>query len=1140
MGRRSNIESSQRKDATFVANAIAVGVAQNLRWPATSDPSVNFEYSTLMVKFLTDLLASDRSSGGGLHLIFLKALDKQEGMDCLIALFARYSEEAAHLTDIPEADRDAAARLRLIHAIGGLKVFLGVFDSLTSSKALLSPGHLLLLTQDPKSASFFDPHAFLVKLRARILPAVSEMWNSDFLGTSPPIIVRAVFRIILHIIDGQGESSDEVNAPPFTSGLASRAQVQPSQDHVNMLIDMGFPRAACEQALTRRNNNVQTAADYLMSHPEVVAAARTREAAQDTASNIGREGMLSGIIASSGGVPVASAPASDVEMNEVTTGALTPLPPTMEEEIHENPLNILVKGKDSLKKYSKIDLDNLRASAKATFISRALILARDHGELVFDIRDALKTIDFKTDSGSYDTSKGLNTILEDLDDLLQTPTNTAEKERGLAVRVRLVALIFSDTAFRRSADACYERAMAPVEALVKVYFEQDFQTTNRPKWLASIMLLAELVLVRSEMPQSLSGSATDPENGETAHNEAEVQTVLRGPAFNDQRQAFFELCVDVLRKGITDRAEFQSSMRLLLLLTRRHELACKFVEQGGLPALMSAYDQGRKDADSFQQYAIMILRHTIEDKGIIQGLVQKHVDGWLSRPRRSNDTGTYTRDLNADACRDTAIFVEITTERCNLIDGPVGNVIGKRLLSTKNTGKDMVEIEASVTEHSRGGFAEDKIIQDEDASTAVSMPMTPSVEKDMVMHFLLGETSNATTAVLKSTPLQSLEKAPLASNEASIPAETEGSPPTLSGETPSVIPAAAAIESQIPQALQDYSYSTFLLTCIGELVSSYMPCKLAFLSYGRRKPDVQIGLISSATKNSKSRSQFLSYVLRDLVPTGSLLPGSTIESKKRFALSAQAISILVALCSEDTKISSEHPEEPSLDLTDVRRSVLDAIARAFRDLAMISEPMSIKYGRISSLCSVCSRLLAPPIPVGSTPLGNRAQSELSVQMAKLMLEKNFAVIFTNALAEVDLNYPSVQNLINAILSPLEHLTKLITKIGRAVEKNDAAALEPTVHNTLLEEEASSEESVHMAEELEMEADSVSMTHEDADRPDETDADVYRNSALGMFDGELEHANPDEQYISGDDHDEEMEEWDDGEDEMMDEEGVVPR
>ena len=1146
------MELNQRKDATFVAMAIATGVAQNLRWPGTPDSSINFEYSTLMVKFLADLLVADRSSSSGLHLIFLKALDKQEGVDRLISLFARYSEEAARFTAIPEANRDATARLGLIHAIGGLKVILGVFDSFTSHKTLLSPGHLLLLTQEQKSPSFFDPHAFLIKLRVRIFPAITGMWDSDFLAPSPPIIVRAVFRIMLHILEGQGESSEGgIIATPFPTGLSARQQA-PNQAHVQILIDMGFPRSACEQALVRRNNNVQTAADYLMSHSEMVAAARSREAAQAVIGDAEDESLPARDAANNNSEENIASTPNDVETSDLSLETSTPAPATMEDDMGAESMANTTKGKEAIKKYSKADLDALRDAVKAGFISRALLLARDHGELAFDIRDALKIIDFKTSDGIYDTSRGLKTILKELDDILLSPLITSEEERSVTVRVRLVALIFSDTAFRHSADACYENAMAPVEKLAADYLAKDYETARRPKWLASIMLLAELILARSEMPQDAREGMVDTEDEANQPLDSAGHSPLRGPAFSEQRRSLFHLCLDVLRKGLNDKADFQSSMRLLLLLTRRHDVACDFIGQDGLPALMSAYDHGRKDGDSFQQYAIMILRHTVESKSVIKGLVERHVQGWLSRPRRSNDAGTYTRDLNAHACRDTVTFVEVTKELCNLIDGPVGNVIGKKRVL--DTSANETAVKDTQTGQAADEGAQEKVMQIDDLTKALPPAASMSPEVDTVMHFLLAEATTATTTVLQSAA--SLPNPAPATPNLSVPADrtaVPGTPLVATSEEPksntlesaSAVPASGTSEQPLPQTLQHYSYSTFLLTCIGELVASYMPCKLGLLSYSKRRSDPQLGSISGPNRPSKGKSQFLSYLLGDLVPTGTFMPASTIESKKRFALFTQAISVVVALCSDPSRSSTDNKEEPSVEMTNVRKAVLDALTKAFREVTLSSESVNAKYGRMSALCNMCSRLLAPPIPAGAAPLGGRGQSELSIQMAKLMLEKNFAVILTNALGEIDLNYPSVQNIINAVLSPLEHLTKLVTKIGRLVEKDAALALSAALASTaatasVTEELLPEEEEDPAEEDMGMEDDTSGTALEEIDHAHDHEADVYRNSALGMFEGELEPANVDEQYISGDEADEEMGEWDEGDEEMMDEEGVVPR
>jgi E3 ubiquitin-protein ligase HUWE1 len=1146
--RRSAIDTQQRKDATYIANAIALGVAQNLRWPSTPKASVNFEYSTLMAKFMADLLTSERSSVAGLHLIFLKALDKHQGIPRLIDLLGRYSEEAAELTLIPEGDRDSGARLRLIHAVGGLKVVLGVFDTITGHKTLLSPGHLLLLTQDSKSPSFFDPNAFLVKLRARVLPAVNEIWKSDFLGPSPPIIVRAVFRIILHILESQGENSETVSTTPFPTGLPSRVQAQPNQEHVISLMEMGFPRQACEQALIRRMNNLATAADYLMSHPDVVAAARTREAAQTAAAAAAAPAPTTpmGETASDamGGPTSANAQSStppvpatplEVDMTDHASDVPEVTASVMEEGAADSTEAATSdKGKEPAKRYSKADLDIQRDAVKSSFIDRSLTLSQDHGELVFDIRDALKTIEFKNSSGIYDASRGLEGILQALNALIQNSGDSPlAREKGIAVRVRLVALIFSDPSFRRAADAVHEKYMAPVDILVQEYFQGSYTAETRPKWLASIMLLAEMILARSELPYDPRVAANlTMEEDEDFTADVSKQPVLRGPAFSESRETLFEVCLHVLQNGLKDRAEFQSAMRLLIFLTRRFEVARKFVERGGLRALMSTYDGNHKSDNNFQLFALLILRHSVEDKETLKSLMSLHIGSWLSKASHRNnaDVGSYGRDLVADAYRDTDAFMEVTQELCQLGDGPIGEIMTKR--KAEQSAQE-ASLEDKATEVP---IKDDEEMTVEDPGKTPSKPLTASVEIENVLHFLIEQAHSATAQVLSPS------RDPVATGtEAHVPQDTPATAAELppSSDTASAVPVKDVAKASVPPSIKEYTYASFYLTCLYELVTSYMPCKYALLSYKRKGNELASGTPgpSTASKAGKGRF-FLGYLLSDVIPTNSLVPDATSESRKRFALSSQAIGVLIALCSEVQRKSSDTKEEPSPEITLVRKTVLDAVAKAFKDAASIPESMNAKYGRLSSLSSLCSRLLAPPVAPGGPTMttAERSHTDLSIQMAKLMLEKNFAALLTNSLSDIDLNYPSVQVLINAILSPLELLTKLVTKISRTVDGDSGSiAQAPQPEPVMLEEDSASEEGDMEEADIDMEEDG------DVDIQGEGDEtmDVYRNSALGMFEGQLEPANAEEQYMSSEEVEQEMEEWG-NEDDLMDEEGVVPR
>jgi E3 ubiquitin-protein ligase HUWE1 len=124
-----------------------------------------------------------------------------------------------------------------------------------------------------------------------------------------------------------------------------------------------------------------------------------------------------------------------------------------------------------------------------------------------------------------------------------------------------------------------------------------------------------------------------------------------------------------------------------------------------------------------------------------------------------------------------------------------------------------------------------------------------------------------------------------------------------------------------------------------------------------------------------------------------------------------------------------------------------------------------------------------------------------------MLEKNFVSTLTSALADVDLNYPSINLLVNQILKPTELLTKVVSKVGR----NDKKMNLPLADDDSFSEDPSDED-----EDEEM-----------GDLREET-PDFYRNSALGMYEGELEEAGHEDEFM-----DEDEDEFGD-DDELMDE------
>ncbi|WFD00052.1 HECT-type E3 ubiquitin transferase [Malassezia yamatoensis] len=314
------------------------------------------------------------------------------------------------------------------------------------------------------------------------------------------------------------------------------------------------------------------------------------------------------------------------------------------------------------------------------------------------------------------------------------------------------------------------------------------------------------------------------------------------------------------------------------------------------------------------------------------------------------------------------------------------------------------------------------------------------------------------------------------------------------------------------------SYRFFVLQTLTELLSSYMVCKQSFLRYplwnSDRKP--------------------LNVFLTELVPSGFLKSYEANELRTRMAESNWAMSVLVALAADPCAMSdAKQVAEP---LVVIRKTLLDAIAKAFREASVGGEPVEVCYGRLYALSDLCYRLLtAQPNACSMNGAGNpvKLHTEVALHLAKTMLEKSYVSILTCALAEVDLNMPTVKTLLGGMLRPLEHLTKVAMKMGKSsaaqAHKNAKADAQQPSADSMDEEEEHEDAS---------EDDQDSSSSDDQDAPD-----FYRNSSLGMHTGEMEHGfdqdslSDDEEEIE-EDEDIEMNEYDSQESELStDEEGL---
>ncbi|KAJ3900167.1 hypothetical protein F5879DRAFT_887267 [Lentinula edodes] len=536
-----------------------------------------------------------------------------------------------------------------------------------------------------------------------------------------------------------------------------------------------------------------------------------------------------------------------------------------------------------------------------------------------------------------------------------------------------------------------------------------------------------------------------------------------GPALTDARAMVFDFCLKLLAMPDLPSDELLSSLRLLVLLTRDHEYALQFVKKDGLGMLFSRLHTSPVTGSS--SYIAIILRHIIEDHKTVQGIMHQSIRRYLTNPRnRVPDVSSYLKNCSAMALRDPNTFIEVTQKLCHL-----GSPYATSYTLSLNKNSDVPP-------------------KNEELKNTVDMQVDPSTADssesvDEVMYFLAAELMKAAKALNSDTP------------------STTSSAPSSVVE-PHTAPDAAHVpglkdsaDSSTDKA--QHLYMCFLMQCMTELLFSYDSCKVALLSYSVKK---RTNTPAKENPHSRFRTSTMHFLLSELVPFDGLNPPNSPETRSKMSVSTWAMSLLVALCVDTS--SGQEGRDISNDLVAVRKFVLESISRAIKD-ASPAESTELQYGRLFALSDLCHRLLT----VRFSP-STRKHEDGPTQISKVMLEKNFVATLTNTLSDIDLNYPNVRTLVVAILKPLELLTKVAIKMSRAPGKaRESSSPKAGSISPLSSDEEDEEE-------------------ENQDAREET-PDLYRNSALGMYGGEMEdmtYHGEDEDMDDEEDmgeHDEEM-------------------
>ncbi|KAJ9117613.1 hypothetical protein QFC22_004463 [Naganishia vaughanmartiniae] len=1032
-------------------------------------------YSSSMVSLVHIFLFDERTTQGSLQTMLLVAFNKAGGMTLINRLVTEYAQEVEQLialekaaseaenTEIPQEDEETRRRRRfkLLHCYQRFQNIMNLVKSLVANKSVLESSQTAMMTtkdKAPTDPDYFMPQDLLISLRLSVFDSIESVWQSDWLLQAPLPITRSAVRAVLSLLENvpepaPGAQSGRDTPHPFSRfadlnsllgaaggplavrGVPGMPAAAPAvrrppvvnEAFVETLIEMGFGRHAATVALTRLNNNLPAATEYLLTHghliaepePEPAAAAQPVPAVADAdvvpaeqpaaAAGETENAAATSSIAGEGAADTSGSNAKPADVQSIKDQD-TEMSSVDDSEIDAQ------RKRESMEQARKLFQDK-REHTYATLPTRAIHLVDVHDSLIFDFRNAF-----------LETTEGVEAISRSLEEFGSGVLPQDEKgELALTARLRLLAVVAHQPTFGQKIDESKRQALLDKLIALPVRKEDG----KRTRWLSGLLLGAESIFFWGE-------SIKEAKTGDTP-----LSTIIQGPLYTEARRRLFDTGMNILHDDDLNIDEIIAILRTLVVLTRDRDLAQAFLQsEHSLQDLFRLFNISQQDGKYMQSCAsliAMIMRHLVEDEAILRKSMQREIRIWFQKQRGNHaSVQHYVSNLRAAVLRDPDVFVQATSAECILSGTEPGRSGTYNIQLIDSKGSEETDGKPAETE------ASGEMMQVDDPFQETSEDVRkPGLQK--VMQFLTSD------LITYSKP------------EKQRQIEQDGTQ--------------TSTEKRLG--------GNFLV--LTELLGSYMDCKSALLSSTKR-----VG--KESAMNVRTRSPILNVLLNHYVTNIAFdidvcrthNHSVTEAQRARLNFSNWSSSAIVALCSDPASQANASLKDISPVVVNVRKTVMDVLARAIKEATSSAEGLNARYGRLWALSELCYRLLTAKSTVQS-----KSYDDSSLHIAKIMLEKGFVPLLTNVLGEIDLNYPQVKILITAIMQPLDYLTKLSMKMAKA-EKSRSSDEEMSEADTLTSEEEDEDEEM-IGPEGEAEA-----------------PDMYRNSSLGMFGGEMDD------YLEGED------------------------
>ncbi|SCV03555.1 LAME_0H11364g1_1 [Lachancea meyersii CBS 8951] len=287
------------------------------------------------------------------------------------------------------------------------------------------------------------------------------------------------------------------------------------------------------------------------------------------------------------------------------------------------------------------------------------------------------------------------------------------------------------------------------------------------------------------------------------------------------------------------------------------------------------------------------------------------------------------------------------------------------------------------------------------------------------------------------------------------------------------------------------AYIVFLLKVLIELIGSYKQSKLEFLTFNKRNLYVEA---------PKPRTTALNFILYQLLDTESRDQDKHYTERKE-VVGKLARDLVVSFLSsvQDQETQKNDPKLTDPDMTYIRKFTIESVTKALKTAARSSKSLETNVGKLYGWLHLITSFLITDRSYLHSVLDSNKTYVDKYQIGKLMIDMNVPTTIAECMALLDLNYPFSKRLFNKSVEPLNAMNETRSRFFELFK------IENLDDDDDVDDESEKEEH----------------------------SDMFRNSALGMYDVEdIEDDEDDDASLIGEDDDIAFVEGEDGEIEVV--------